>query len=339
MNILLLGGGGYVGAVIARRLSDAGHRIRIADRFLFLEPATIERFAGIHVVDVRELIVDDFHDVDVVLNLAALSNDPSGELDPRATSAINIAARIRAAMLARAAGVSRYFMFSSCSVYGANDSIADETSPLNPLTAYAVANVHAENSTLGLIDDRFSVTVVRLATVFGLSPAMRFDLAINTMTLSAFTNGHVMINGDGQQYRPFVHVEDVSLAIETMLLVPPEALNGSVFNIVNFNLKIHELAERIRAQFDNMIPLDFATNNSDVRNYRVSGAKAENLLGFKPQVGLDEGVAAIKSALKAGLIRADYASVRLNGYRKLVEEMQYEQQTGLAAAGPWAAAS
>lgn len=340
MNILLLGGAGYVGAVIARRLAASGHSIRVADRFLFLEPAAFERFAYTRVVDMRSLTLDDFRDVDVVLNLAALSNDPSGELDPRATSTINVGARIRAATLARAAGVPRYFLFSSCSVYGANDSVADETSPLNPLTAYATANVHAEKGTLDLIDDRFSVTVVRLATVFGVSPAMRFDLAINTMTLHAFTNGHLTINGDGQQYRPFVHVEDVAGAIETMLLVPPQALSGDVFNIVNFNLKIRELGERIRGQFDNMIPLDFVTNNPDVRNYRVSGTRAEELLGFKPQIGLEAGVAAIKAALQAGLIRSNFASIRLNGYRKLVEEMQFESsERHPPAAGVWAAAS
>ena len=341
MNILLLGGGGYVGSVIARRLSAAGHGVRIADRFLFLEPSAFERVAQTRVVDMRALTLADFRDVDVVLNLAALSNDPSGELDPRATSTINIGARVRAATLARAAGVRRYFLFSSCSVYGANDSVTDETSPLNPLTAYATANVHAEKGTLDLIDDRFSVTVVRLATVFGVSPAMRFDLAINTMTLHAFTNGHLTINGDGQQYRPFVHVEDVASAIDTMLLVPPQALSGDVFNIVKFNLKIRELGERIRAQFDDLIPLDFVTNNPDVRNYRVSGARAQELLGFTPKIGLEEGVVAIKSALQAGLIRANFASVRLNGYRKLVEEMQFEgvERHPAAAGGLWAAAS
>jgi nucleoside-diphosphate-sugar epimerase len=340
MNILLLGGAGYVGTVIARRLAEQGHSIGIADRYLFLEPAAFERFAYTRVLDMRSLTLDDFHGVDVVLNLAALSNDPSGELDLRATSTINVGARVRAAALARAAGVPRYFLFSSCSVYGANEGIADETSPLNPLTAYAIANVHAEKGTLDLNEDRFSVTVLRLATVFGVSPAMRFDLAINTMTLHAFTNGRLTINGDGQQYRPFVHVEDVARAIDIMLRVPAKALGGDVFNIVKFNLKICELGERIRAQFDDMIPLEFVTNNPDVRNYRVSGARAADLLGFKPQIGLEEGVAGIKAALEAGLIRPGLASVRLNGYRKMVEEMQFDDSERHAApAGLWAAAS
>lgn len=288
----------------------------------------------------RALTLDDFRGVDVVLNLAALSNDPSGELDPRATSTINVGARVRAAALARAAGVPRYFLFSSCSVYGANEGVADETSPLNPLTAYAIANVHAEKGTLDLNEDRFSVTVLRLATVFGVSPAMRFDLAINTLTLHAFANGRLTINGDGQQYRPFVHVEDVARAIDIMLRVPAQALSGDVFNIVNFNMKIRELGERIRAQFDDLIPVEFVTNNPDVRNYRVSGTRAADLLGFMPQIGLEQGVAGIKAALEAGLIRPNSASVRLNGYRKLVEEMQLDESDWHAApAGLWAAAS
>jgi nucleoside-diphosphate-sugar epimerase len=341
MNILLLGGAGYVGAVIARRLAAAGHDVRIADQFLFLEPAAFERFACTRVVDMRALTLDDFNDVDVVLNLAALSNDPAGELDPRATAMINVGARVRAAALARAAGVPRYFLFSSCSVYGANENVADETSPLNPLTAYAIANVHAERGTLDLNDDRFCVTVVRLATVFGVSPAMRFDLAINTMTLHAFANGHLTINGDGQQYRPFVHVEDVASAIETMLAVPARALSGDVFNLVNFNLKIRELGERIRGQFDDMVALEFVTNNPDIRNYRVSGTRAADLLGFVPGIGLEEGVRAIKAALQSGLVRPNQASVRLNGYRKLVEDMQLDSidRHAKPAAGLWAAAS
>ncbi|MCU0894554.1 MAG: hypothetical protein MUD06_09560, partial [Rhodospirillales bacterium] len=124
-------------------------------------------------------------------------------------------------------------------------------------------------------------------------------------------------------------------------LVPAQALSGDVFNIVKFNLKIRELGERIRAQFDDLIPLDFVTNNPDVRNYRVSGARAQELLGFTPKIGLEEGVVAIKSALQAGLIRANFASVRLNGYRKLVEEMQFEgvERHPAAAGGLWAAAS
>ena len=340
MNILLLGGAGYVGSVIARKLAEQGHSVGITDRYLFIEPAAFERFAYTRVLDMRALTLDDFHGVDVVLNLAALSNDPSGELDPRATSTINVGARVRAAALARAAGVPRYFLFSSCSVYGANEGVADESSSLNPLTAYAIANVHAEKGTLDLNEDRFGVTVVRLATVFGVSPAMRFDLAINTLTLHAFVNGRLTINGDGQQYRPFVHVEDVARAIDIMLRVPAQAVSGEVFNIVNFNMKIRELGERVRAQFGDMIPVEFVTNNPDVRNYRVSGARAADLLGFEPQIGLEHGVAGIKAGLEAGLIRPNPASVRLNGYRKLVEEMQLDDSDRHAApAGLWAAAS
>lgn len=327
MNVLVLGGAGYVGSVLCRHLARAGYGIRIADLFLFSEPNAFADCGLVKVVDTRSLSPHDFKDVDVVLNLAALSNDPSGAIDPFATYSINVDARVRAAELARAAGVRRYVLFSSCSVYGANDAIVDESAALHPLTAYAIANVRAENGILPLNDGRFCVTALRLATVFGVSPSMRFDLAINAMTLNAFADGRLKVNGDGLQHRPFVHVSDVARAVETVLNVTPEVVGGEVFNIVNFNLKIRDLAERIRALFENAVELDFITDNLDARNYHVSGARAEHMLGFLPEVGLEQGAAAIRGALRDRTIRPNFAAIRLNGYRKFVGD------TGLDGGG------
>lgn len=321
MNVLILGGAGYVGAVLCRHLASARHNISVADLFLFSGPEAFAEYSRAKVVDVRALSPHDFEGIDVVLNLAALSNDPAGEIDPFATYSINVDARVRAAELARAAGVRRYVLFSSCSVYGANDNIVDETAPLNPLTAYAIANVRAEKAILALNDERFCVTALRLATVFGLSPSMRFDLAINTMTLNAFTDGRLIINGDGMQHRPFIHVGDVARAAETVLNVNSRAVGGEVFNVVNFNLKIRDLAERIRALFGNTTELDFITDNLDTRNYHVSGARAKRLLGFVPEVGLERGAAAIRTALRDGDVRPSATAIRLNGYRKLVQDI------------------
>lgn len=320
MNVLVLGGAGYVGAVLCRHLARTGHNVRIADVFLFSNPEAFAKHSSTQVVDVRALVPDDFAGVDAVLNLAALSNDPSGALDPFATYAINVDARVRSAELARAAGVRRYILFSSCSVYGANDRIADETASLHPLTAYAIANVRAEKGILPLNDDRFCVTAVRLATVFGLSPSMRFDLAINTMTLNAFADRRVTINGDGLQHRPFIHVRDVARAAARVLEFNPGTVGGEIFNIVNFNLRIRDLAERVRALFGDRVELEFVGDNPDARNYHVGGAKAERLLGFVPEVGLEQGAAAMMAALREGRVRPDFASIRLNGYRKLIAD-------------------
>lgn len=321
MNILLIGGAGYVGSVLAERLAMRGHQVRIADLFLFAEPRAFTQVAQTRVVDARHLTRENFTGVDAVLNLAALSNDPAGELNPQATSLINVEARVRAAMLARDAGVRRYILFSSCSVYGASEAMVDETAALNPLTAYAAANVHAETSIRKLNSDGFAVTVLRLATVFGVSPAMRFDLAVNAMTLDAFSKGLIRVNGDGLQYRPFIHVEDVASVIETVLRIPDQAIGGEVFNIVDFNLKIRDLAERLCALFAGAAECEFLTNNLDFRNYHVNGARAEQVLGFRAAVGLEKGAADIRAALQQGRIRADFASTRLNGYRRLVETM------------------
>lgn len=321
MNILLIGGAGYIGSVVARRLAARGHQVRIADLFLFAKPRAYARFARTRVVDTRHLTREDFTGVDAVLNLAALSNDPAGELNPQATSLINVDARVRAARLARHAGVRRYILFSSCSVYGASEAMVDETAALNPLTAYAAANVHAEKDILELDSESFAVTVLRLATVFGVSPAMRFDLAVNAMTLGAFSKGLIRVNGDGLQYRPFIHVEDVASVVETVLGAPDQAIGGEVFNIVDFNLKIRDLAERLCALFAGAAECEFLTNNLDFRNYHVNGARAEQVLGFKAAVGLEKGASDIRAALQQGRIKADFASTRLNGYRGLVDAM------------------
>lgn len=328
MDVLVVGGAGYVGTVLCRHLAQAGYGVRIADLFLFSEPQAFTGHSRVKVVDSRSLSRHDFEGVDVVLNLAALSNDPSGALNPFATYSINVDARVRAAELARAAGVERYILFSSCSVYGAHHEVVDESATPNPLTSYAIANTRAEKGILALNDDRFCVTILRLATVFGLSPSMRFDLAINTMTLNAFADGRLTINGDGLQHRPFIHVGDVARAVETVLNVAPEAVSGEVFNIVNFNLKIRDLAERIRALFGNAIELEFVTDNPDARNYNVSGARAEHLLGFVPEVGLEQGAGAIRAALRDGSVRPNFASIRLNGYRKLVEDVGVDVDDG-----------
>lgn len=321
MRILLLGGAGYVGRVVTAALHDAGHRLTVFDLFNFSCPTELAGLAQVKIGDTRQLGVADFADIDVVLDLAAISNDPSGEINPALTREINSEARRRAAELARATGVHRYLLFSSCSVYGANDDIVDETSPLNPLTEYAVSNLKAERDILRLGSDDFCVTAFRLATVFGVSPSMRFDLVVNTMTLSVFETGGIKVTGGGNQFRPLVHVSDIAAAVETMVAKPADVVNRQIYNISHANMRMHEVAAAVVRGINHPVEIVIDDNEIDRRNYRVRNDKARDQLGFTAQRSVDAGAAAIFAALENGALTKLPSSIRLNGYRNMLSRL------------------
>ena len=205
MKVLVTGGGGYIGSILLRTLLEQGYYVTCLDR-LFFGIAPIKDIADeIHLIkaDIRWFQPDILKDIDAVCDLASLSNDPSGELDPKKTLDINYRGRVRVAKLSKKQGVSRYILASTCSVYGyQNETLTEESTP-NPLTTYARANMLAEKEVLSLSDESFSTTVLRQATVYGVSPRMRFDLAINGMVLGFYKHGQVPIMRDGKQWRPF----------------------------------------------------------------------------------------------------------------------------------------
>lgn len=321
MNILLLGGAGYVGRVLVEHLHEAGHRLSVVDLFNFSRPADMTAIANVRVGDTRELVAADFAGIDAVLDLAAISNDPSGELNPNLTREVNCEARIRAATLAKSAGVRRYVLFSSCSVYGANDSVVDETAPLNPLTEYAASNARAEAGVLALCDDTFCASAFRLATVFGLSPSMRFDLVVNTMTLSVFETGRLTISGGGEQYRPLIHVADIAEAASKLIAAPTATVNGQRLNIGHANLQMQDVGAAVVRGVNRPVDVVLNTDNIDQRNYRVDAAKAEAILGFVARRTIEEAVTEIFEALASGKLKPTPATIRLNGYREMVARL------------------
>ena len=288
MKVLVTGGGGYIGSVLIQMLLERGYKVKCLDRFFF-GMETLSHVAGdpnLEIIkdDVRWFDPNILRDVDAVIDLAALSNDPTGELDPTKTMEINYKGRVRVANLSKKYEVGRYILASSCSVYGFQDEVVNENSPTNPLTTYAKANVLAEKETLPLGDNNFCVTALRLATVYGLSPRMRFDLAINGMVLGFYKHGKIPIMRDGTQWRPFVHIKDAARAFIMVLEAEKDLVNKEIFNVGSNeqNYQIKPLAELIADAIG--VPFNFEWYGSpDKRSYRVDFSKIRNVLGFKPK--------------------------------------------------------
>lgn len=329
-KILVTGAGGYIGTTLVPMLLEKGYGVRAIDRFFFGEDL-LQPHDNLEIVkeDTRKLTVEHFAGIHGVIDLAALSNDPSGELFQDATWAINHKARVGAAELAKQAGVKRYVLPSSCSIYGFQDAdyIADETSPTNPLTTYAKANEKAEQGVFPLADEDFCVAVVRQSTVYGLSPRMRFDLAINGMTYGAWKTGKLPLMRDGTQWRPMVHVKDTCAAQILMVEADADKVNGELFNVGSAEnvYQIGPLADIVA----DLVPRDVEIEwygDADHRSYRVAFDKIE-ALGYKAQLTAADCVAEVCEALEAGTLDKTDKTITLTWYQNLVQWQQIMQST------------
>lgn len=281
MKILLTGHAGYVGTVATGVLTEAGHEVIGLDTGYFV-PCHTEGLEPIDPVrtiakDVRDITAEDLAGFDAVVHLAALSNDPMGDLAPELTAAINRDATIALARIAKAAGVSRFVFASSCSIYGAGnpDLLLDESAPVNPLTAYASSKVESEAGLLALADESFVPTFMRNATCYGLSPRLRTDLVLNNLVVSALSTGEVKLLSSGLSWRPLLHVRDLARAAAAILAADPATVRGEAFNIGQ-NSENH-LVRDIATIVAEAVPgsrVTFAEGNTiDPRSYRVDFGK------------------------------------------------------------------
>jgi nucleoside-diphosphate-sugar epimerase len=321
-RILVTGGGGYIGATLVPMLLDAGHQVVVLDRFFFGRHCLPDHDALTVVRDDNRLLAPPIFDgIDSVIDLVGVSNDSSGETFKNATWQINWQSRVRTARLAKAAGVKRYILPSSCSIYGYQepDVVVSETSPTKPLTTYAKANEMAERDVLPLADQDFTVAVLRQATVYGFSKRMRFDLAINGMTYGAWSTGKLPLMRDGKQWRPMVHVRDAAAAQMFMLNAPAEEINGQIFNVGSAEncYQIGPLGELVAGCMDRDIEIEWY-GNPDHRSYNVNFDKIERL-GYKAVFGAEDGVREICAALEANTIDRTPETITLEWYKNLAK--------------------
>ena len=322
MRVFVTGGGGYIGSVLIPKLLDQGHSVMVLDRFFFGRE-TLRDHPRLEVVvgDTRRLSGDQFKDVNAVIDLAAISNDPSGDLFESATWAINDRARVRCAQLAKEAGARRYVLPSSCSVYGFQSAelVSTEDSPTNPLTTYAKANLAAESGVLALSDDQFCVAVARQATVYGYSPRMPFDLAINGMTYGAWKTGELPLMRDGSQWRPMVHVEDTAEALIHLMTADESLVQGEVFN-VGSEMNVYQIGQ-LGSTVADTVAGDVSINwygDPDHRSYRVSFEKIEST-GWKALRRAEDGVKDVTAALERGDTDRTPKTITLDWYKALVQ--------------------
>ncbi len=324
MQILVTGGAGYIGSVMIRLLLERGYKVKCLDRFFFGEETLSDEISNPNLEltkdDIRWFNPEILNGVDAVADLASLSNDPSGELDPSKTFDINYLGRVRVAKLSKEYGVKRYILASSCSVYGfQEDSVLDEKSPTTPLTTYAKSNLMAEKDVLTLSDSDFCVTILRQATVYGLSRRMRFDLAINGMVLGLFKNREIPVMRDGNQWRPFVHVKDTSKAFVTVMESPEEKVNGEIFNVGSNeqNYQIRPLAEIVGEALPISLKIEWY-GSPDKRSYRVNFDKIKKSLGFRPDYTPREGALEVYGALESGKVTDSTKTKTVEWYKRLL---------------------
>jgi len=336
-NILLVGGAGYIGSVLVKNLLKDNYNVRVLDSLMcgyqpleeFLDKPNFEFIKG----DFRnvEYVVKTVKDMDAVIHLGAIVGDQACELDENLSLEINTTATMLLRQVCKGYGIKKFLYASTCSVYGASDDAIDEKSKLNPASLYARSKIEAEKAIISITDSSFAPTIMRISTAFGQSYRPRFDLVVNLLTARATKEGKFTIF-NGFQWRPFIHVEDISKAILLFLEAPIAVIGGEIFNVGsnNMNYRISDLGDKIKK----IIPgtkIEHISDQEDPRNYKVSFNKIRNMIGFSCRKKLEDGIIEIKQSIDNGSI-SDYKNPKYSNYQ-LLKELDLEQDSFLFKIG------
>jgi nucleoside-diphosphate-sugar epimerase len=317
-KVVITGGAGYIGSLLSKEAVDAGYEVHVVDRFFFGNQDLDRYGVVLHKMDTRDLDPHVIEGAYAVLDLAAISNDPAGELNKEITLGINFEARKGLQALCNQLGVERYVLASSCSVYGFQDGVVNEQSELNPLTTYAKANILAEEAAFSQSNGQTVFTALRQATVFGLSPRMRFDLAVNAMALNLWKSGKLRILRDGTQWRPMVHVRDASRAFLKVIDAKSEQVSNQVFNVGanSQNFQILEIANKVASALGIELELEWY-GDPDSRSYQVDFSKIASKLDYKCEHSVEGATVEIVAALERGEIEETERTKTVNWYQSL----------------------
>jgi nucleoside-diphosphate-sugar epimerase len=327
-HVLVIGGAGYIGSALLPRLLAEGYRVRLLDLLLYGTEPIAEWLdhprLEILQADFRQIdrVVEAMRDVDTVIHLGGIVGDPACALDEELTTEINVMATRMIAEVAKGSGVSHFVFASTCSVYGASDSILDEKSELNPVSLYARSKIASEKVLLQMADDRFAPVILRFGTIYGLSGRTRFDLVVNLLTAKALVDGEITVFG-GDQWRPFVHVDDAARVLQMVLEVPLEMARNQVFNVGSNeqNYTIREVGEIVQS----LVPsakLVFKGEDTDRRNYWVNFNKIRRTLNFTPKWTVEQGIQQVIQAINSGKV-SDYRDAKYSNVKFLTEEGIY----------------
>lgn len=331
MRVLVTGHHGYIGSVLAPMVREAGHDVVGLDTFLYrgCDFGQAAEFEPALAREIRDVGPRELESFDAVVHLAALSNDPIGDLNEHWTYEINRDGTIALARAAKEAGVRRFVFASSCSMYGAagDGASLDESAPLSPLTAYAESKVSAEGALRELAGDGFTPVSMRNATVYGVSPRLRLDIVLNNLVAWAHTTGAIRLQSDGSSWRPLVHVRDLSQATLALLEAPEDVVRGEAFNIGSSeqNYRIRELAEIVNRRLPECEITYAEGASTDPRSYRVDFSKFASAFPdcrfeWSAERGADELVRAYEDhGLTVDDLEGD-RYIRLNRLRRLLSE-------------------